>query len=248
MAGSLSGYLLAAPNERPIARRALEEGASRSSKAPHLAFKQPYQNLKFWEEYTFSSDRSFADDPVIGNQRLPFKYPVYCARSGSKLIILSEKRRLTDYIIESVLNDIIFPNLRHVSFQIERMISAFQEVDSEYRLTSLHGRYSGPERSLRTIVLYGSEVANSALFREQRHLFNFYRCGVAERSLDDPFMLNDDSEIARLGNNGSITVQSFSRKRATELNKIVNQLIQNKWVDDWVVPWEDSHNDLDEGS
>lgn len=247
MTGSLSGYLLASPNDRPIARGALGDSQSQKSRAPYLIFEQAYENLKLWEEYTFYSDRAFVDD---GNTNLkpPFKYPVYCARSGAKLIILSERRRLTDYIIEAVLNDTIFPNLKHVSFQIEKMISAFQDVNSEYRLTALHGRYAGPERSLRTIVLYGQEVTENVVFREHRHLFNFYLCGIAERSSDDPFILSDDGEIARLGNNGSITVQSFTRKRATDLNKIVNQLIQNKWVDDWVLPWEDAHHDIDERS
>ena len=247
MTASLSGYLLASPNDAAIPRAALETASRSPSRKPFLRYEGQYQNLKLWEHYTFFSDRSFSDDNTT-NQHPPFKYPVYCARSGTKLIILSERRRLTDYIIETTLNSSIFPNLRHVNFHLEKIIAAFQDSASQYRLTSLHGRYSGPRRSLRTIALYGPEVTDSALFKDQHHLFDFYLCGIAERQAEDPFLLNDDGEVARMGNNGSITIQSFTKKRATELTRIVSRLIKNKWVDDWVLPWEELTHDTDEGS
>jgi hypothetical protein len=153
------------------------------------------------------------------------------------VILLTEKKRLTDHLIELVLNKTIFPNLKHVSFQVEKMITAFEKPDSLYRVTSLTGRFAGPDRDLRTTIFYGSEVTKSVLFHKHRHLFNFYICGLAQRSPDDPFFIANDGEIARLGSDGSFTVQSFNRKRASDLNKIVNHLIANKWVDDWVVPW-----------
>jgi hypothetical protein len=47
--------------------------------------------------------------------------------------------------------------------------------------------HAGAGRDLRTMILYGPQVTNSAVFREQQHLFNFYICGIAEHSPDDPF-------------------------------------------------------------
>lgn len=234
MIGPLSGFLLASPNDEQIERRSLDGTTGLSSKVS-LRFKESFS--RYWEEYIFASDRQFVDDPASGNSRPPFHYSVYCARSGSKLIVMTEKKRLTEYLIEKVLNNSVFPNLKHVSFQIEKIITAFSDRESDYRITTLHGRISGQDRSLRTMILYGSEVTDSTVFKDSRRLFNFYICGVAERSPDDPFFGGDEGEIARLGNDGSLSVQSFNRQRASDLNKIVNVLITNKWVDDWVVPW-----------
>src|SRR5262245_5185740 len=89
--GPLSGYLLAAPDERPIARRALDDSDTQRFTAPHLKFHGAYENLKFWEEYIFFSDREFIEDASGAIKKPPFKYSIYCARSASKLIILSEK-------------------------------------------------------------------------------------------------------------------------------------------------------------
>jgi len=237
MTGPLSGYLLASPSDNVVTRKSLTTTSDGSQVL--MEFVAPFESTKFWEKYQFESDRSFTDEEAE-RSRPPYRYPVYCARSGSKLVILTEKKRLTDYVIGECLNRTIFPNLKHVTFNVEKMIAALQEADSRYRLTSLHGRFAGPGRDLRTMILYGPQVTNSAVFREHQNLFNFYICGVAERLPTDPFYTGEDGEIARIGNDGSISIQSLTRKRATDLNKIINYLISNKWVDDWVAPWEGS--------
>jgi hypothetical protein len=243
MVGPLSGYLLASPDDAPIGRRSLDLHSPKRKGVPYLAFESAMAGLRHWEQYIFHSDRPFRDD-VLQQGKGPYQYPVFCARSGSKLIVLTELKRLTEYLIEAVLNKAIFPNLKHVNFRIEKMIADFQKEESPYRTTSLHGSFSGPDFAVRRIILYGSEVTNSIVFRECQHLFNFYRCGVAERTEDSRFFSGEHDEIAKLGGDGSLSILSFGRQRAIELNRIVNYLIVNKWVDDWVVPWrkEDDHD------
>jgi hypothetical protein len=243
--GPLSGYLLASPDESPIRRQSLVSTHSTSSKAPYLQFVETFERTRFWERYAFLSDRTFEDLRV--DQRPPYRFDVFCARSGSKLIVLTEKKKLTQYLIERVLNETIFPNLKHVSFQMGQIISAFQSPDSDYRITALHGKFSGPDRHLRTAIFYGTEVTASTVFQTQRHLFNFYRCGITERSVQSPFDSADDVEIAHVGEDGSITVKSFHRQKALELNRVVNHLIINKWVDNWVAPFTGVMDDVDEG-
>lgn len=232
MIGPLSGYLLASPTHTEVSRRdVVSKGNGRVS----TEFVSPFEGLNFWERYKFVSDKPFPDDDGNNTSKPPYEYDVYCARSGAKLIILTEKKRLTDYVITEILNKEVFPNLKHVSFQLDNMIEIMQDLEGPYRITSLHGRFAGASRDLRTMILYGPQVTNSAVFKEQSHLFNFYICGVAERSPDDPFFIGDYGEIARIGNDGSISVQSFNRKRAADLNKLVNHLISSGWVDDWVI-------------
>lgn len=241
MQGALSGYLLASVDDQPIDRGALTPAASGARRnAPFLKFEGNYEQSRFWEVYSFHSDKHF-EDQTSAPSLPPFRYPVWCARSGSKILILTEKKRATDYLIEAVLNRTIYPNLKQVAFRITGIVHACKDVGSSYRVTSLTGRVASPDQSLRTMVLYGREITDSEIFRDKIDLFNIKRCGLAIRE-DDPFGVND-GEIATLGVDGSVSILSFSIQRAIALNRLVNYVITNKLVDNWVSPVAEAPED-----
>lgn len=228
---SLAGYLLASPARAEIGRAAIID-SSYSAGSASMAFDAQYSGLRNWERYRLFCDTPLADEAADASGQ-PFAYSVYCSRSGSKLILLAEKKKIADFVISKMLNRTLFPNLRRVQFHIDDIILGLREPSSEYLVTSLHGRFSGATKNLRTMSLYGADITESVVYREHFNLFNFFSCGIGKRAKVSA-LSEDDRELIRLGNDGSISTQTFGRYRAISIIQIVNEIIRRRWVDDWV--------------
>lgn len=239
---ALSGFLLASPTGTTVTRRHLaddDQGGRRTF--PYLVYDSAFKSSSRWEVYTFHSDKSFSEYLSPGLAQPPFPYPALCARSGSKLIVLTPRKDLTKYVLRSTLSKRVFPNLRQVQIHIPSIVEAFQHSDSEYVITSLHGHMRGSETALRTMSIWGSNVTNSSLYEDYKGLFDFTSCGVAKR---DPSNMSvvEERELVRLSSDGSLSMQTFNRNRAAELSLIIAHIIENRWVDNWV-PIGETHND-----
>ncbi len=198
--GTFSGFLLASPSGSVLTRELLTISAQ-GSQSPQLNYRGPFQRLKRWEEFTLLSRKALADeDPEI--QKPPYRYRILCVRRGTKLVVLAERRRIAEYVIVQLLNRSIFPNLRKVAIRVDRLIESCQDRTSEFLITSLYGRFSGADTQLRTMLLYGDDVTESAVYREHKELFNFSSCGIGRRLFDDlpRVSSSEDREIVRVGN------------------------------------------------
>ncbi len=200
-----------------------------------VQFSHPMFNTKQWEEYKFVCDIPIDEDDRNNPDGPPYTHTMVAVRSGAKALLLTEKKRVTDYVINRILNRRIFPNLRKVRIHIEKLIDSCQEASSPYLISTLHGSFSGTDRHISRISLYGDDITESSLFREQRHLFNFYSCGITRRSEGDVRMqLGDDREVMLLGNDGFVSSQLTGADKARDIILLINYIMRNRWVDDWV--------------
>jgi hypothetical protein len=230
----LSGYLLASPSGKEITQQLLFSGIKDAKY--DLLFEGQFKNLRHWERYEFLSGVPIEEDDLLrGMHGPPFRYLIVCVRSAAKMMFLAERKKVAEFVIGR-LNRKIFPNLRRVSILLDRLIDSCQEQDSEYLITALHGRFSGSDKRVNKISLYGDDITDSTIFREQRHLFNFYSCGIARRLYDNLLRMNlgEESEIMLIGNDGFVSTRVVDRDRASEVIRIINLVMKNRWVDDWV--------------
>lgn len=234
---TMSGYLLASPTSKGITRELLTVGHPPGGpKVPSIRFLNTLFQLRQWEEFELLSDTALADEVIGGAVGPPYTYKLLCVTSGAKVIVVSERKRITDYAINRVYDRRIYPNLRKVAIRIDKLIEACQSTTSEYLITSLHGRFSGSERHVRTMSLYGDDVTESAIFRTHNHLFNFYSCGIGRRLFENLPRLSpaDDGEILRLGNDGFLSFTMRDRDHALDVMMVINYVIRQRWVEDWV--------------
>lgn len=233
----LSGYLLASPTRQEIKKDLLTSDVGERRQALNLHYAGNFQNLRQWESYQFVTDTPIAEegqDELAGGP--PYTYLVVCVRSGSKMILLAERKRVTDFVLSHVVDQRIFPNLRKVGIRVDRLIHSCESSDSEYLITTLYGRFSGSDRKISKISLFGDDLTDSSVFREHHHLFNFYTCGVGRRLFNNlpKLGLRDDGEIMLVGNDGFLSVRMTDADRAREAILLINYIVRNRWVDEWV--------------
>jgi len=201
---------------------------------PRLIHKQSAYGIQRWGEYVLHSTVPLAEEP--DQDRSFYPYQLFVVRGHSKLIILASRRRIVDYALNYVLDRRIFPNLRKISVYIEQVIDHCTRPDAQFLVTSLHGRFSGASRNVRSMSLYGDDVTNSPIYRDHHGFFNFHSCGIGRRLFDGLPRLrpNEEGEIVRISHDGFLNLNLSTRHDAQELIRVVDFIVQNRWVEDWV--------------
>lgn len=233
----LSGYILARPATAPSSRhRISREDLATSVETVDGEFSLRFDHVlslgDYWESFEFSSSVPLPTEEKDFGQ--VHSCSVIVCRSVSRMLFLTERKRITDFIIEKLLAASVYPNFRKVPIAIDKFIDACSEIESPYAVTSMHGRFAGNERAVRTMILFGEEITDSSVFRQHGNLFNFYNAGVKRRTQDRPSknMKYDDQEIARVGNDGQISTNLRDRERANDVLGMVKYIFDNGWA--WV--------------
>jgi hypothetical protein len=161
---------------------------------------------------------------------------LFVIRGLSKIVVLAEKKHITEHAIFKSVNHRVFPQFRKVAVNLDALISRCSERECEFLVTSLHGRFSGPSQFVKSMSLYGEDVTQSSIYRDNADLFNFGSCGIGRRLYDNVprFSQPDEGEIARVGNDGYLSFLSGDAARASEFVNAVNFVINSHWVAPWV--------------
>lgn len=231
----LSGYLLASTLGAAIERDHLLCLEPLRKGGPSLSFVgQPYRQ---WDEYELVSPISLEDE----SDRLPsgpgpFHYRFFAIRGFSKVVVLAERKRVVDYVLTQIFDRVVTPRLRKVALRLDEVIRFCETIESPYLVTSLLGRFAGPSHHLRLIILYGDDLTDTPLFREHGHFFNFQSCGVGRRFKDglSSVSAENEREILRIGNDGSVFTYVSSRTKARDFLNAIGFVVANRWIEDWV--------------
>lgn len=231
---SYSGYMLANQAGDDFTTADIEQREPEVAGGPSLALCGKAYGLRHWGEYLLYSPVSLADEPE--GERSRYHYQLLVVRGRAKLIILAPRRRIVDYTLQQILNRKIHPNLRKINIYVEQMIGYCTQQEAEFLVTSLHGRFSGSTRNIRSMSLYGDDVTNSPIYRDNHAYFNFHSCGIGRRLFDGLPRLrpNEEGEIVRISHDGFINLNLSNRRQAIELNQVVDFIVRNRWVNDWV--------------
>ncbi|GEM_PF-3370482 len=229
-----SGYLMARAEATDVPRDLLELSAPLARGGPTLKFVSTAYATSRWDEFVLSSPIRLADESEA--TVAPFEYQIFIVRGLGKFVILAQRRKVADYVIQQILDRKIFPNFRRAPINIQKLIQRCETPDAEFLITSLHGRFSAAGPSLRIMSLYGDDVTDSPVFKQHGKLFNFFACGLGRRLFEGLPRLrpNEEGEISRLANDGFLTMNLTDRRRATEFMVAINFVLRNRCVDSWV--------------
>jgi hypothetical protein len=231
---SYSGYIVASPTSRDFVRSEFEQHKPEAANGPTLLHRhERVFGISRWDEYLLKSPVPLADEPDGGHG---YQYQIYIVRGFAKMILLAHRRRIVDYAMGRILDRRIFPNLRKVSVFVDQMIEHCRQPNSDFLVTSLHGRFAGPGTDLRSISFYGDDVTQSSLYANYHQLFNFHSGGIGRRLFGGlPRVRSmEDGEIVRVASDGFVNLNLTTRTRAQELIEVVNFVMVNRWVEDWV--------------
>ena len=231
---SVSGYIVASAAAREFTAKDFTLTKPEVARGPTLRHVGQAYESKHWEEFELLSPIPLADEPE--GLREGYTYQLFVVRGFAKVILLAARRKMVDYAMTQILDRQVSPNLRKVAIHVDRMIEFCRQSDSEFLVTSLHGRFAGPSTNLRSVSLYGDDVTQSSLYVEQHGLFNFHSGGLGRRLFKGLPRVShqDDGEIVRISTDGFLNLNLNSRSRAQELTRVVSFVMANRWVDDWV--------------
>jgi hypothetical protein len=165
-----------------------------------------------WELFWFRSDKALRPEDRPG----PYRYPILCRRSGSRILMLSVARQVVEHLMESELERVFSPRLRRVSIAVDGLVKAMADKPTAYSLSFAHARVPAFGSSLRALSFYGDDLAEASLFRERIGLMVFFTCGLREAA--------GGSEIVRLGADGTISFFMAESHRVLEVEKALGFL------------------------
>lgn len=230
---SYSGYMLANQSGDDFTTDDIEQRQPEVVGGPTLTLRGSAYGLQRWGDYLLHSPVPLVDEP--DGDRTGYQYQLLVVRGRAKLIILAPRRRIVDYVLQHILDRKIYPNLRKISVYIDQMISHCTQAEAEFLVTSLHGRFSGATRNVRSMSLYGDDVTNSPIYRDNHDYFNFHSCGIGRRLFDGlPRLRQEEGEIVRVSHDGFLNLNLSTRRQANELNKVIDFIVSNRWVEEWV--------------
>lgn len=231
---SYSGYMLANQVGASFTVDELEQPQPLVAGGPKLIHRDNAYGLNRWNEFTLHAMVPLADEPE--GERSIWHYQVFIVRGEGKLIVLAARRKIVDYVLAQILDRRIRPGLRKISVYIDQVIEHCTRPESEFLITSLHGRFSGSAKNIRSMSLYGDDVTNSPIYRDNHTYFNFHSCGIGRRLFDGLPRVrpNEEGEIARISHDGFINLNLSTRRQAHELIRVVDFIVSNRWVEDWV--------------
>jgi len=235
-----NGLLLAHKEGTPITKEMICGNIEpETHQFPLLRFKRENSyGLPQWNQYILISKNALEDEEIRSSSKSNhfYEYPVYLVTSGAKIIVLAQRKKVLRETVRNALNRDIFPNLRSIDVHIDDLICQCMQEDSEFRITSVNGKYSGSSKDIKSISLHGLNVTESSLFKAYHDHFNFFSCGVGRRRYDQIPKLHErkPGEIVKLGNKGNLSAPISTRTQAIEFMKVIQFVIQNRFVDSWV--------------
>lgn len=234
---------MARPSDEEVPRELLETDKPLAVGGPTLSFVGSAYAIRRWDEFVLRSPIRLGEEAEAAKP--PFEYQVYIVRGLGKFVVFAPRRRVADYLVQQIFDRKILPHFRKVPINIQKVIQKCETPDSEFLITSLHGRFSGAGRSLRIMSLYGDDVTDSIIFRQHHELFNFFSCGVGRRLYSGLPRLrpNEEGEITRVANDGFLSLNLIDRRRAMEFLHVLSFVLRNRCADTWVTV-DDSSDQL----
>jgi hypothetical protein len=168
-----------------------------------------------WESYWLSSTVALHDhgpdavqkgtpnqtNSAVRNEPYTYSFRVRVNSASGTIIIVSTLYSITDAVIEN-FNSENSPNLQRQVVDIHKVSQELlsEERDRDYSITYFLADIPGYGSSLRSITLYGNDIAEADFLRSERKNFSARKIGV--RPFNGPY------EAGRFNNQGTIQFRS----------------------------------------
>jgi len=204
----VAGFLLTWPGG-PIPRELLEDV---------LRPLGDLAGIPRWERYALDSPPIFGEEVEDG---ATVNYQVIARRSGGKMILVGVAG-LVEHVVDKGHLARIRPALRRVPVAVDALIRDIAERPGDFAISYAHGRSPGFGARMRSVSYYGDDISEASLFRESLPLLVFSTCGLRR--------VARGSEIMKFGSDGSVSFRLDSRRRASEVERVLSYLRDNGYL------------------
>jgi hypothetical protein len=175
-----------------------------------------------WDEYRFRSSR-----PMRGEMQYNiggvWEYIVISRRSGPRLLLLSEATAIVEVILESEAMYARGLPLRRVGVAVDALVKEIAHNPGEFLLSRVDARVAGYGTALRSITLYGEDIGEARMFREQLTQLQCYACGIRHAQ--------GGAEICRLVNRGGISFRYSGNRSLKAVEQAIGFVSKNQYLE-----------------
>lgn len=187
---SLSGFLL----QRSDGKRATASVVE----SLHGVTRKGFLAESAWEEFELESTKQLVDDddPESGP---PYLYPIVTRRSESRIVLLSRRKELVEYLLEKPTFN-LESELEHLNVRVGSLIDHLLEsgsIPSEGSLipSFIYAKTPQYGERLRSLSLFGDDVTNTNLFSEYRPQMDVLTCGLRRQFGDEYMRISTDGSL-----------------------------------------------------
>lgn len=188
-----------------------------------------YQNNiidKVWEFYIFNSDI-----PLNANDEKDYIKGIYdldifinellCCRAQKHFLIFTKGRKAYSYFDDNMLsNSELHSILKPCYIAVDAFVKSIL-FNKAYILTSLGCFYKGTNEALKSVLLYGEDIADADLFSKNSSLLNIYRVGIRETGIYD--------ELISLSSDGLLNF-NYNKSYLLHINNLFKYLKENNFL------------------
>ncbi len=164
-----------------------------------------------WQDYIFNSTKAVVDhdkERMMFEGPYTYKFKVRVNSRNGTVIIVSAMHIITDAVI-NYFNYKNRPNLNRKIINIQKITQKLLiEKVRDYAITYYLADIPGYGTSLKSITLYGTDIADAEFLEDERANFSARKIGI--RPFSSPF------ESGRFSNNGIIQFRSENIKNLEE--------------------------------
>lgn len=198
--GQFAGILL---------RRAWEEGAGQD-------IRQLGDNVRLigksgaWRHCEFTSPNSLLGEEGIG----PFHYQFYALLGKGLAVVVAFGRPVIEHLVSEKFERTtgfreVIVNVDGLADDVTQGIPYTYEVEEKgsfppekkietirYILSSVHAKTPGLAEQIRSLSIYGDNIAAHALYKDNRKFFNLTSCGLRHGSLKEIAQIKADGTLS----------------------------------------------------
>lgn len=183
-------------------QRLLSGSEFRRREDSHLSPENAWRS--FWLDSTVAlhnvdteNENTISSRELIRNQPYSYSFLIRVNGNNGTIIIVSPLYKITDAVIEH-FNFNASPNLKRKVVDVNKVSQLLldEEYSSDYSITYYLADVPGHGSNLRSITLYGNDIAEANFLKEERKKFSARKVGV--RPSDGPY------EACRFNNYGMV--------------------------------------------
>lgn len=170
-----------------------------------------------WNRFVLETARPLT--PTNVRELGPYRYPFIVRQSGPRFLLASTANTVVMHLLElaGLSGLVASPNI-----DIPRLVADLAAEPADYVLGSVFARVEGYGNSLRSMILYGADLADARLFREILPRIQPYRVGLRDvRTRDD---------VATIGARGDLAFVFRGAPSVREIDLLLNYLSKQRYL------------------
>ncbi|HKY35310.1 MAG TPA: hypothetical protein VJN18_05180 [Polyangiaceae bacterium] len=156
-----------------------------------VAKAAPVSGRAQWTQLTYQTARPLLEHEEEG--RGPYRYYFLLRPSGTRFLLLGDHSSLPEQLLTHAG---LWRSLSRPTIDVAGLVRGITEKPGQYSISTLYARVDAFGHALRTIALFGTDLANARLFRDMLPQLSPYRATLRD--------VRTRHEILTVGSRGEV--------------------------------------------